>query len=541
MECISPEVTRPNPTETKTEERRMLATRVVAPTGRDAELIVGVLGVNGVAARVCEAHCVLEEGADCGLLGPVLIAEEALTPALIAELGDFRRTQEAWSDLPVLILTSGGRETFSSRQMQAERQPLGSPVLLERPIRTATLVSSVQAALRARERQFEIRNAFLERDRAVEELRAEQETLRAVLDNVPVGIVLSKPSGEIVMGNQRVEALLRHPVLRSKDVEAHGDWVAFHADGRRVLGEEYPLARAMQSGEAIAAEDYLYQRGDGTQAWVSLSAAPVRNAEGAVTGGVVAIADIDQQKRAEAALIQNEKLAAVGRLAASISHEINNPLEAMTNLLYLVRQDTLPVEAKQYLEAMDGELRRVTQIVSQTLRFHRQSTRPRELTAGELMEPPLGLYRGRLQNSGIELKLRDRSEAKVNCFEGEIRQVLNNLIGNAIDAMRTGGRLLIRMSDGVAWKTGQRGVRISVADNGHGMSAEVARRIFEPFYTTKGINGTGLGLWISQGILLKHHGSIRVRSSQREGRSGTVFCLFLPVGVAPEVADASQV
>jgi PAS domain S-box-containing protein len=496
--------------------------RVIAPTGRDAELITKVLQQNGISAEEsCVATLPDLHSAD-DPPGPLLIAEEALHPAAIQQLSRILESQPSWSDLPVLILTGSGRETLRSSRLQSDREPLGSPVLLERPIRTATLVSSVQAAVRARERQYEVRDV-------VAELQTERETLEAMLDNLPVGVVLAKASGEIVRGNRRLDEVLRHPLLKSKDITDHGEWTAFHRDGRRVQGAEFPLPRAMEAGHALPAEEYLYERGDGSKGWISLAAAPILNVHGEVTGGVVSVSDIDQQKRSEAALIQNEKLAAVGRLAASISHEINNPLEAVTNLVYLARNDQrLPDEVKAFLDTAEQELSRVSQIVSHTLRFYRQSTRPRAITAKELLEPTLGLYHGRLHNAGIELDVRDRSRRMVTCLEGEIRQVLNNLVGNAIDAMKTGGRLRIRTSDATSGKSAVEGIRISIADTGHGMDQVVLQQMFEAFYTTKGINGTGLGLWISRGIIEKHAGELRARSSNVPGRSGTVFTVFIP-------------
>ncbi len=499
-----------------------LVVRVIAPTGRDAELITGLLNRNNVPAQIATFTSLpLNDGSE-EPVGPLLIAEEALTPKIIEKLGRFLHSQPSWSDLPILILTGSGRETMQSHRSQDERQPLGSPVLLERPIRSASLISSVQAALRARIKQYEVRDV-------VAELRHERETLQAMLDNLPVGVVLATASGEIVRGNRRLDQILRHPLRQTKDFESHGEWIAFHGDGRRVQGPEFPLPRAISAGHALPAEEYLYQRGDGTNAWVSLAAAPIVNAHGEVTGGVVSITDIDQQKRSEAALIQNEKLAAVGRLAASISHEINNPLEAVINLVYLARMDdSLSAETSRVLNLADQELARVAQIVSHTLRFHRQSTNPRAITTGELLEPTLGLYAGRLHNSDISLELDDRSTTAVTCFEGEIRQVLNNLIGNAIDAMKQGGKLRVRTRDSFSRRTGVPGVRISIADNGHGMPPATAKKVFEAFYTTKGINGTGLGLWISKGIIDKHAGELAVRSLNTPNASGTTFMIFLP-------------
>lgn len=499
-----------------------LTVRVIAPTGRDAELITSVLRQNGVVAEVI-GHTDLARAEDSTLLGPLLIAEEALAPDLLESLRRLIERQPSWSDLPILVLTGNGRETVQSHRLHNERLMIGSPVLLERPIRTVTLVSSVQAALRARARQYEIRDA-------VAELKAERETLEVMLENLPVGVILAKPSGEIVTANHRVETLLRHSVHSSSDAESRGLWPTFRADGTRVQGEDAPLARAMRAGHALPPEDFLYERGDGTKAWINVAASPVLNEKGDVTGGVVAISDIDQQKRSEIALIQNEKLAAVGRLAASISHEINNPLEAVTNLLYLTNScEDLPEAASQYLDLASQELGRVSQIVSHTLRFHRQSTKPRAITAEELLEPTLGLFGGRLGNAHIGVELQHRGHNLITCYEGEIRQVLNNLIGNAVESMRTGGRLVVRTQDSRCWRSGRRGVRMTVADNGSGMSVEVSKKIFDAFYTTKGINGTGLGLWISIGIVKKHHGALRFRTNNGPGTSGTVFSLFLPL------------
>ena len=228
-------------------------------------------------------------------------------------------------------------------------------------------------------------------------------------------------------------------------------------------------------------------------------------------------------------MLQNEKLAAVGRLASSIAHEINNPLEAITNLLYLARHSESVQEARPYLNSADMELRRVSAITNQTLRFHRQSTRPTSVTFADLVKGIFTGQQSRLTNSGVRIKERDRTSQPILCLEGEIRQVLNNLISNAIDSMLAhGGTLYLRGRDGKNWKTGESGMVLTVADTGSGMSAQTSTKIFEAFYTTKGIGGTGLGLWISKEILDRHRGKLLVRSSQRAGHTGTVFTVFIP-------------
>ena len=201
----------------------------------------------------------------------------------------------------------------------------------------------------------------------------------------------------------------------------------------------------------------------------------------------------------------------------------------MTNLLYLIAtSQDLPDDLKVYIHMAQAELARVSQIATQTLRFHRQAVRATHVTAEHLVDAVIGLYQGRLANSQIQVKAVYSTNVPVLCFENDIRQVLNNLIANAIDAMRSGGRLLVRAHNAVDHPTGHRGIRITIADTGHGMSPETQRRLFEPFYTTKGLSGTGLGLWISSEIVERHQGRLTVRSTEHPKHHGTVFSLFLP-------------
>jgi signal transduction histidine kinase len=283
-------------------------------------------------------------------------------------------------------------------------------------------------------------------------------------------------------------------------------------------GTPFELSRSATQPAEMRYLDFVYQ--------------PRRDASGATTGIIVLGVDVTENKKAEQALMQSEKLAVVGRLASSIAHEMNNPLESVTNLLFLAQQTAINPDTRKYLAMAEVELRRVSAITNQTLRFYRQTTRPRPATAHELVEVTLPLFQGRLANSQVQLDRRERTERPILCFDGEIRQVLSNLIGNAIDSMSgTGGRLLVRSREATDWTSGRRGVALTVADSGPGMSRETMARIFEPFFTTKGISGTGLGLWISREIVDRHKGRLWVRSSNVEGRSGAVFVVFLPCDV----------
>ena len=268
----------------------------------------------------------------------------------------------------------------------------------------------------------------------------------------------------------------------------------------------------------------------GEHRYWTVNYSPVRAPDGTVQAISAASLEITQQKKAEQALIQSEKLAAAGRMATSISHEINNPLEAVTNLLYLIATaDNLSSPTREYVQLAQSELARVSEIATQTLRFYRQAVKPSLVTAEQVITPVVELFRRRLANAQVTVKVELKTEAEFECLEGEIRQVLSNLIANAIDAIREGGQIVFRAHDAVDQATGRRGVRITVADNGAGMSEDTRARVFEPFFTTKELNGTGLGLWISAEIVQRHQGQLSARSSQAPHRHGTVFSLFLPL------------
>jgi PAS domain S-box-containing protein len=285
-------------------------------------------------------------------------------------------------------------------------------------------------------------------------------------------------------------------------------------DGKPVIN--YPLEGTLVTDP----DNYRY--------W-TVSYFPVYGPNGQIQAITAASLEITQQKKAEQALIQSEKLAAVGRLASSIAHEINNPLESVTNLLYLAQHSDDMAEVRGYLDKAEVELRRVAAITNQTLRFHKQATSPMAITAEALLKSVLSIYQGRVSNSPVRICERHRALQPIRCFEGEIRQVLSNLINNALDAMNSGGgTLFLRTRLGCNWKNGDRGIVITIADTGSGMDPQTLARVFDPFFTTKGITGTGLGLWVSREIVNRHRGLLLVRSSDSPRRHGTVFNLFLP-------------
>lgn len=390
----------------------------------------------------------------------------------------------------------------------------GERTLLEHREQLAALQKSTSAEI-LREKQWE-----------TERQRAE---LEAVYRTAPVGLAQFDPvEFRCLRLNERQEEILGLP--------------AEQVIGRRFeeitpiigLREMFQLAAAGHAVKNRIVEGELPTLPGEHRMW-DVSYSPVYGEDGSIQAITAAWLEITHLKKAESALVESEKLAAVGRLASSISHEINNPLEAITNLLYLIAQsESLPQDLRIYLHMAQSELSRVSQIATQTLRFHRQAARPTWATPGELVDAVLNLYHGRLANSGIRVQASYSTDLRVLCFENDIRQVLNNLIANAIDAMRPGGRLLVRAHKAVQHATGRPGVRLTIADTGIGMPPAIQRRLFQPFYTTKGLSGTGLGLWISEGIVQRHKGRLYVRSSQDPVHHGTIFSLFLPGEDEPE-------
>jgi len=239
--------------------------------------------------------------------------------------------------------------------------------------------------------------------------------------------------------------------------------------------------------------------------------------------------DTTDTRQTQEALRRSEQLAVAGRLAASIAHEINNPLEAVTNVLFLARMDdSVSGNTRNLLEAADKELQRLSHIAARSLKFYRQHTAPARCAIEELADAVLFFHQREIGSRRIQLERRYRPSPEILCQPGEIQQVITNLVRNALDALKAQGRLIIAVQPSTD-RSGRKGVALTVADSANGMDREMLRRLFEPFATTKGEAGTGLGLWVSKGILDKHHATIAVRS--RKG-TGTVFRFILPLDAA---------
>lgn len=297
-----------------------------------------------------------------------------------------------------------------------------------------------------------------------------------------------------------------------------------HPDDREKV--RHALAHAVQTHTEYDAE-FRITMPEGDIRWLVGRGQPHYDKNGGAAAMVGVNMDITSLKLSEAALQQSEKLAVTGRLAATIAHEINNPLEAVHNLVYLITNDaTASPSVQRSASLAQEELSRVALIVRNTLSFHREAGTPSRVILSDLLDGVLALYEPHIRKKMLRVEKRYNNELAVLAEPGELRQVFANLVNNAIDALPKGGCLRLRVSmQGEA-------VGISVADNGMGITPDQCRRLFQPFFTTKGEKGTGLGLWISRAIVEKYNGRISVKSVAGTTLHGTVFTVVLPVAVA---------
>jgi PAS domain S-box-containing protein len=389
----------------------------------------------------------------------------------------------------------------------------GFPLPVTTKNEAGDLTSSFNAMVRELEEQ---RNGLLET----------LALLDSMLGNAPIGFAFFDDELGYVRVNEFLANAHGLPVFEHVGLRA----TEFYPPELAKVKEGY-IAKVFETGQAIRdvelSGEMTYAPGV-ERSWL-MNFYPVRTGGGPIRWVGVIVVEITERLQAEEALRKTEKLAAAGRLAASIAHEINNPLESVTNLLYLLgTRDGLDGEAAEYVTTAQAELARVAEITQQTLRFYRQSSSAGPVNLVEVLDSLLTLYRSRLTASHVTVVKRFRGEPQVWGFGGELRQLFANLMGNAVDAMPQGGELVLSLRRGCGRRldgTWCEGVRVAVTDTGTGMSEATRRRIFEAFFTTKQATGTGLGLWISAEIIAKHEGTVRVKS--REGR-GTSFMMFFP-------------
>lgn len=350
--------------------------------------------------------------------------------------------------------------------------------------------------------------------RAAEEARR---LLASIVDSSQDAIISRNLDGTITSWNKGAERLY-----------------GYHAE--EMLNKSIAMLLPDETGESFLEREKALLNGDlqhleskrkckdGRVIDVFLTVSAISDNAGRLTGIATIGRDITGQKQAQEALRTSEKLAVTGRMAATIAHEINNPLEAVMNLLYLIETETdASVGIHNFAMQAQTELDRVAHIARQTLAFYRDSTRPVNVDLREIVDSLLDIYKREIQDKGFVVQVEIEDGLTVHGFSGELRQVFANLIRNAVEAMPAKGTLKIRGQKQLDGK-----VRITVSDSGPGVPASIQERIFEPFFTTKGVNGTGLGLWVTQGIVQKHGGVITVASPANGQAGGAEFTILLP-------------
>ena len=348
--------------------------------------------------------------------------------------------------------------------------------------------------------------------------------LAAIVEFSDEAIIAKNLDGVILSWNRAAERLFGYTAQ-----EAVGRSITMLMPPDRVH-EESAILERIHRGEHIEHYESVRRRKDGSLFDVSLTISPILDPAGRIVGASKIVRDISERKLTEAALIKSEKLAAAGRLAATLAHEINNPLQAITNLVNIwARSPGLDAEGRTYAATAESELRRVNHLTQQSLSFYRESAVPTIVNVEETIDSVLNIYDKRLEAKRIQVTRRYQSNgATIRSYPGELRQVFSTLLQNAMEAIDTGGTIAVRTRKASDGKNGAiRGVRVTISDNGVGIPASNIPRIFEPFFTTKGENGTGLGLWVASGIVDRAGGSILTRSRVDPGRHGTCFSIFL--------------
>ena len=318
------------------------------------------------------------------------------------------------------------------------------------------------------------------------------------------------------------EEMIGQPILKIIPPELHGD--------------EEIILNKLRRGERIDHFETVRMTKTGERLNVSLTISPIRDHSGRVIGAAKIARDITQHKKTEEALRMSDKLATTGRLAATVAHEINNPLEAVVNLVYLAKnQSGLPENVREYLKAAEEELDRVSQLTRQALGFYREKTVAIPVRVAPIISQLRTVFSPKTTNKRIDLRVEVEGDPEIVAVPGELRQLFANLLSNSIDAVPMDGTIRVRVSQArKSADSGPLGARVTIADSGPGIDPAHRPRIFEPFFTTKKEVGTGLGLWVSKGIVERHGGRIRLRSKTTPGKSGTVFSVFLPANAAED-------
>jgi PAS domain S-box-containing protein len=482
------------------------------------------------------------------------------TPLLDQFIQEHQTWHQAFAEPLIAVIAAGGRANDDDLNLTGRARMDKMRSLLDQIVKTSeqrridriadwhqqtrhgltvlivlALVIGVIIGLFTRDRLESVSAAFrrsldLQHSRAEELFQSEQH-LRTTLASIGDGVVSCDRDGKVELMNPVAQELTGW--LESEARNRPIDQVFHIINETTRQPVENPVTKVQRLNRVVGIGNHtLLIRKDGSEIAIDDSGSPIRNEAGELTGVVMVFRDITMERRTRAALLANEKLAVAGRLAATIAHEIHNPLDSVANLLYLLQHDPADSEAKHFLDIAQSELARVTQISRAMLSLYRESKAPVPVNLKEMLDDLLLLMEGRFNTLGVTVTSDLPPGIVVDGFPAELRQVFTNLITNAAEATGEGGTVLVRVIPQFAGlnPAGQKlepGAIVEIIDSGPGIPPEVRDHLFQPFFTTKGERGTGLGLWVSQGIIRKHAGNIHLFSQTEGPNRGTTASVFL--------------
>lgn len=514
--------------------------------------------------------------------GPLASSVSNLRKDLIAKhrdvhaLDQFLAVHREWSDTvatPIINLVGSGGDTHDielnlrGKDEMGQMRALLGELIESQKLQRETEVEHWQAQVRhtlegivaiaaliglligmfARSRLHMVTHAF---QGAISALRKNaqatydsEQRLRTTLTSIGDGVVVCDQYGRVELLNSVAEQLTGWTQAEATQRPISEVFLIVDEASRELM--ENPVDTVIRSHRAVSLANHavLLRRGGG-EIQIDDSGAPIFDRSGDLAGVVMVFRDVTEQRRTQAALLASEKLAVSGRLAATLAHEIHNPLDSVVNLLYLMKNGSTPEETKEFLELASSELDRVTQISRAMLGMYRESKTPIEIDLKELLDSILLLLQRQITQAGITLQKDLADHVMISGYPAELRQVFTNLLTNAMDASSPGSRIEVTLRpkpplDGQRSPGTEPGVTISVVDHGAGIPSETISHLFQPFFTTKGEKGTGLGLWVSQGIVQRHGGTIKLESRIGAADHGTTVSVFLPQSI-PSIAAPSQ-
>lgn len=402
---------------------------------------------------------------------------------------------------------------------------------LVRTLYLATVLAIIGLVLLA----FYIIHEMDQREKHAAEMREREEWFRVTLASIGDAVIATDEHGTVIFINPIAEDLTGIGLRQAQGQPIHKVFPIFNEQTRNPV--DNPVAKVLEQGRIMGLANHtILQHADGHMIPIEDSAAPIFDDHRKLRGVVMVFRDVTGEKQAQEIMRKAEKLAAAGRLAATVAHEINNPLEAVCNLIYLVKNtDSLPEDVVGYLNMAEQELERVSHITRQTLGFYRDSSEAGPVVLREVLESVLRLYENKLKSKSIAVEMDLPDCPPVQALQGEIKQLMANLISNAADAVAPGGKIRISMAPADQGN----GVEIKIADDGPGVPEKNRAQIFEPFFTTKEDVGTGLGLWVSKEIAERHGGRIELSPDSDADLGGAVFTVFLPYAAQLEAAGGA--